>query len=368
MKGEAHNFARPVVFLSREGSFIGNAVKSLAKGFGVEWRTAPEYPLSSSAAVVLVAPVNDLEMLEELSSKCGVWDEKKLTACACYKLVLEKSCQDTDKSAVDNGESLTDWLLSEYFFYGRNEFCFEGPEKLSISELDMFETALAQTIRELIKCHESSKKQGEHDALLIQSAQAVSMEKAAKDDLLAQRRAVLDGKPQNGLPLEELDYLIGLFNNGFDPLAVLNDQETRAWYNIVEYDLAQLAKFFFSRDIGYVRWSYNDSPMMLACRLGKVDIVRTMLEHGWNPNHATDIDHESPLTCAAENGFKELFFILLDYGAALDLVEYDHELVTIPEGEPFSITPSELLKYARLGKCEDICQFLEKACLVAKKD
>ncbi len=364
MNGEVNNYARPVVFLSREGSLIGNAVKSLAKGFGVEWRTAPEYPLPSSASVVLVASTDAPKVLDELSSKCGVWDAKTMTACASYELVLEKSSQNTDKS-VDNGESLTDWILTEIHYYGRHEICFEGPENPSLSELYIFERALAQTIHELIECHKNSIKHGEHNALVIQSMQALLMEQVAKDDLLEQRNDALDGKPRNGLPLEELDYLIGLFENGFDPMTVLNDHETRAWYDIIEYDIALLAKFFFSRDIGYVRWSYNDSPMMLACRLGKVDIVKTMLYHGWNPNHATDIDHESPLTCAAENGAKELFFMLLNYGAVLNFVGYDHELVTDPEGEQFNITPNDLLKYAKLGKCEDICQFLEKACRVS---
>ena len=81
-----------------------------------------------------------------------------MTACACYELILDKSPKVADKAAVDNCESLTDWFLSEYFFYGRNEFCFEGPENLSMSELEMFETTLAQTIRELIKCLEDNKK------------------------------------------------------------------------------------------------------------------------------------------------------------------------------------------------------------------
>jgi hypothetical protein len=250
MKCEIHNLARPIVFLSREDSLIGNAVKSLAKRFGVEWRIAPEYPLSPNASVVLVAPTDDPKVIEELSSKCGVLDAKTMTACACYELVLDKNCHGTDQSAVDDGESLTDWILTEIHYYGRNEICFEGPENLSMSELDMFETALALTIRELIECHKNSIKHGGHDALVIQSVQAVSMEKAAKDDLLEQRKFALEGKPRNGLPLEELDYLIGLFENGFDPMAVINDHETRAWYNIIEYDLALLAKFFFSATSG----------------------------------------------------------------------------------------------------------------------
>ena len=158
MKADVWNSSRPVVFLSREDSLIGNSVKFLAKRFGVEWRTAPEYPLSSAASVVLVAPTNDPKVLEELSSKCGVWNAKTMTACACYELILDKSPKVADKAAVDNCESLTDWFLSEYFFYGRNEFCFEGPENLSMSELEMFETTLAQTIRELIKCLEDNKK------------------------------------------------------------------------------------------------------------------------------------------------------------------------------------------------------------------
>ena len=82
MKCEVHNLARPIVFLSREDSLIGNAVKFLANGFGVEWRIAPQYPLSPNASVVLVAPTDDPEVLEELSNKCGVLDVKTMTACA----------------------------------------------------------------------------------------------------------------------------------------------------------------------------------------------------------------------------------------------------------------------------------------------
>lgn len=169
MNGKAQNLARPVTFRSREGSLIGNAVKSLAKVLGVEWRTTPEYPLPPSASVVLVAPTDDPVVLEELSSKSGVLDVKTMTACACYELVLDKSCQDADQS-VDDGETLTDWILTEYFWYGRNVFCFEGPDDISKSDLVKFETALASALAELAKCLEESGKSGKDEALILDKA------------------------------------------------------------------------------------------------------------------------------------------------------------------------------------------------------
>ena len=158
MKDEVPKSVRPLTFLSRTGSFIGDAVKSLAKGFGVEWRIAPKYPLPPTASVVLVAPTNDLKILEEISSKCGVWDAKTMAACACYELILDQSPKAADEAAIDDGESLTDWLLSEYFLYGRNEFCFEGPDNLSKSDLGKLETALAPAVGELAKRVEENDK------------------------------------------------------------------------------------------------------------------------------------------------------------------------------------------------------------------
>jgi len=141
----------PIVLMSRDGGSIHGIVKHLAGEHGFLWRELPDFPLSRNAAIVLVVPAGDEKMFSVLSDKCGVWDEKAQTACACYELEVGNGGYTTGNQDESGEESLTDWILTEYDFYGQNEIGFEGSDELSVEQLQDFETILERTLRELTK-------------------------------------------------------------------------------------------------------------------------------------------------------------------------------------------------------------------------
>ena len=140
--------SKRLVFRSMAGSQVGDVVKTLATGSGFEWMPLPVYPLSSDAAVVIVAPAGVESVFDALRDKCGVWNEETMTACACYELRLSATNPPTEEIS----ESLTDWMFTERYFYGKEEFCFESPDVFIESDLDIFKSKLAETIRELGNC------------------------------------------------------------------------------------------------------------------------------------------------------------------------------------------------------------------------
>lgn len=137
----------PLVLMSKADSPIHGIVKNLAGKHGFLWRGLSDFPLSRNAAIVLVAPAGDEEMFSVLSSKCGVWNENEQTACACYELEVGNGVHVT----MSDKESLTDWILTEYDFYGQNEIGFGCSDGLSQEQLQEFESALECTLIELIR-------------------------------------------------------------------------------------------------------------------------------------------------------------------------------------------------------------------------
>lgn len=137
----------PLVLMSRDGGSIHGIVKRLADKHGFTWRGLPEFPLPRNAAIVLVVPACDEKAFSVLSAKCGVWNEKEQTACACYELEVGKVVHAT----MSDKESLADWILAEYDFYGQNEIGFEGADGLSAEQLQELETVLERTLLELTK-------------------------------------------------------------------------------------------------------------------------------------------------------------------------------------------------------------------------
>lgn len=151
MKEFGQDETYPIVLMSRDGGSIHGIVKHLAGEHGFLWRALPDFPLSRNAAIVLVAPAGDEKMFSVLSNKCGVWDEKEQTACACYELEVDNGGYATENQDESGKESLTDWILTEHDFYGQNQIGFEGSHELSIEQLQYFETMLERTLRELTK-------------------------------------------------------------------------------------------------------------------------------------------------------------------------------------------------------------------------
>ena len=339
-----------IVFRSETDTPIGELVKRLARGRGFEWKPLSGYPLPTNSSLVIVTSLKGERNYNALYEKCGVWDKATSTAFACYHLELVGDTANGEKrdQSIDEGESLLNWLLTECHDYGRTEISIVGPEKTTWLLEYEFKQSFNRTLKELIRYDGEVRPE------------AASIQEQTVWDYLRNLRASAESEvDENGIDTDDLDYLVGLFENGFDPLSIEDDYDMRAWYDAVEYGLTVLTDFLLAREIEAARWSYEDSPMMLACRRGDCGLVRKMLEQGWNPNHTTDVDHETPLTCAAESGSEELFFLLLEHGAELDYVGYDHELTTDPAGERFEITPEVLLDHAKKGKNERICRWLE---------
>lgn len=157
MKRYNHGENCPIALMSRDGSLIGGIIKRLAGDFGFQWYELPDYPLSRNAAIVLVAPVGDEKSFRALSDKCGVWDEEKQTACACYELEVGKEVDVSENQKASDKESLTDWILTEYDFYGQNRIGFEGADEWSLEQLQGFAAILKHTLQELIESFESKR-------------------------------------------------------------------------------------------------------------------------------------------------------------------------------------------------------------------
>ena len=58
----------------------------------------------------------------------------------------------------------------------------------------------------------------------------------------------------------------------------------------------------------------GDTPIIDACLLGNVEMVRLLLQHGANPN-ATSDTNDNPLHCATRIGNAELLHLLISNGA-----------------------------------------------------
>lgn len=166
-------------------------------------------------------------------------------------------------------------------------------------------------------------------------------------------RAKLPKQGDEVMTLQELEEVENVFNDGFHP-DLVEDYESCVWQIAAKFDLRNVIAFLLKRNVGNWRWTTEDSAMMEAVRAGNCQIVQMMLEHGWDPNHATDVVHESPLTYAAEIGREDIFFLLIDHGAKLEYQWNDDELYD----EEACIDVSMLIEKAEIGRNERILDFL----------
>jgi len=178
---------------------------------------------------------------------------------------------------------------------------------------------------------------------------------AALLELAARRRKILSGCEPSGMSIGDVDMVNAAIEKGIDRKAI-EDCDSKVWDIVAEGDLRSVCAYLLANNVEFNRISVDYSPLMLAVLSGNAEIVRMMLEHGWDSNEWTDIDNETPLTLAAYKGFKDIFFLLLEKGANLHLVGYDHEYDMM--GERFDVTAGDLLFDALVGRDVDICRFL----------
>lgn len=125
----------------------------MAAQYGFEWMPLPSYPLPFEASVVLVAHPGEDSVFDSLSEKCGVWNSEMGTACACYELGLGNPLSPQE----DEGESLTDWMLTERYYYGKGEICFESSPDILDAELCIFRHVLEDAMKELRRCENGDR-------------------------------------------------------------------------------------------------------------------------------------------------------------------------------------------------------------------
>ena len=125
----------------------------MAADYGFEWMPLPSYPLPFEASVVLVAHPGEDSVFDSLSEKCGVWNSETQMACACYELGLGNPPLHQEY----DGESLTDWMLAERYYYEQGEICFESAPAISDAELCIFKPVLADAMKELRRCENEDR-------------------------------------------------------------------------------------------------------------------------------------------------------------------------------------------------------------------
>lgn len=176
-------------------------------------------------------------------------------------------------------------------------------------------------------------------------------------DELKQLRAKIENNKINDCEVDDVDEALKAIENGLKK-ELIEDNESNIWDVVAEHDLRNVCAYFLENDVGFERWGDNKSPMMIAAMAGNTEIVRMMLDHGWDPNEWTNIFEYTPLSLAASSGAEDVFFLLLEKGAKLHMVGYDYELTTDPAGERFDVTPETLLVDAIVGKNVNICRYL----------
>lgn len=99
-------------------------------------------------------------------------------------------------------------------------------------------------------------------------------------------------------------------------------------------------------------------PIMEAVDANSIPMVALLLDHGWDLDHVVNVDGLNAVQLAAWNGNAKMFFFLMNHGAKLEQHYRDYELTTDPEGEPYDITPKDVLRYANKGGSQPIIQYI----------
>ena len=350
---DGHNF---ITFLSDEHTDVGRIVKSLAKGYGFGWLSCDAKNPGRDGPVVAVGM--EEENANVILRQLEIGPFSRGESPPFYALDVSHPIIDENGSEFPYlGESLTDWILCEHFLYGRGCITILGSDDLCAYEQRLVEQLFDKLMSTLIKSEEPPAGEPERtSALRIRSAATVYREEKVMRHLVSLRTSIANAG--SSLSVSDADYLIGLFKNGFHPLAVSDDYDMRAWTIVVENELDDVFDFFVERELGFRRLSTNYSPLMMACSRGNAKYVAAFLGLGWSPNEWTDVSHDTPLVCAAAAGSEESFFALVEGGAKLEMVGYDHELTTDPQGEEFTVDAEDILNAAIEGGNVAICRYL----------
>jgi len=181
-------------------------------------------------------------------------------------------------------------------------------------------------------------------------------------ELDAHREKLLKARKEGDMTIAEIDEVRSSIEHGIIRTKI-EDWDSLVWDIVAGNDLRAVCAYLLANNVLYNRCSQDYSPLMFATLCGHVEIVRMLLEHGWDADEWTEPDHETPLFLAAFKGFGDIFFLLLEKGASLHLVGYDNGCISYDhghgsDGEKFEITPADLLYGALVGRNAEICRFL----------
>ena len=71
--------------------------------------------------------------------------------------------------------------------------------------------------------------------------------------------------------------------------------------------------------------SRDRNPLFLACCRGRVESVKLLLGHGFDPNLMCDDQYHTCLTAVCSSGYLAMVRLLLEHGAKVDLANHGHE-------------------------------------------
>lgn len=332
-------------FVSNCNETLSNIVRDFANAYGFNWESQCSNEDLIFASVIIIG--NDEEIKDIQGKRESLVREMFKDSPNNWYYGPEYHVDIKDNldffKEHNEGESLFSWIDTEYCYYGRTKFVFWTEREFSEKEAMEFLKELTRLAKRILNVEWIDFDKVSHLRL------------KAIDDL---NNMINVHQEKTGLPpLSTIRSVLSSIEFGIQR-DVIERYDCEIWNVIAEYDMRSVCAYLLTCNIGFNRLSVDYSPLMIAVNAGNIEIVRMMLLHGWNPNDWTDVDNETPLTIAASKGHKEIFFLLLDNGATLHLIGYDHEMTSDPNGERFEICPEELLVEAIIGRNVEICNYL----------
>lgn len=295
--------SKRLVFRSMAGSPVGDIVKTLATASGFGWMPLPAYPLSSDAAVVLVTPAGGESTFDALREKCGVFNDETMTACACYEMRIGATNMPQERI----GESLSDWIFTERYFYGQEEFCFEYSDVFLESDLDIFKSMLAATMHELANCE---MKIREKDRFAMRPLDVELYEACAKCSLETVRKLLDRGADPNAPHWEKpwpKDLEPEIYTEDYYCVhQAATNPDIRILNLLVERGADPNRREYWGRQ-----------PLAYAGRSGTLEMVRRLVELGNDPGNC-DVDGGTVLSWSALNPDRRVLEFLLECGAEIE--------------------------------------------------
>jgi len=147
----------PMVFPADGKTALGSVVRGAVESYGFEWMDCADDKEMVSDGIVMVgmsSQLNSLETMQECRIKKAYEGREEDMYYGSNYLVehgKEEVLLTEPKDDYDMGESLLDWMLTEYFYYARGRFAFVGSHENDLKSLTRFEIWFGELIRRVRK-------------------------------------------------------------------------------------------------------------------------------------------------------------------------------------------------------------------------